>query len=613
MEFPDVHVYAGAVLIYAGKLIGPTEFGRVSDMDEEATLRTQSRQENLRVTIAETTLTDMSRRLLLVTPISGERVHVSNLSSTNFVIVESQDLLRPMQNRELDLPVVLTIFDRKIELSCASGGSESFQSLGPPMQHSGFATTDSSMSLFGSEPLSSILGSVDQEQLVDWLRAVTRVLQSAVSSVDYRQTAAKEMVDLVGLDYGRVLRHDKDGTWHVVTTHGREDLPVPENWSPISQLMEQLVRDKQTLWQAPVSEAALTESMLGVSIAIASPLLDQQGNVVGALYGERRHEAESNARVGLSKLEAMLVETLAQGIAAGNARVAQERVATEAQLRFEQFFTPELSRHLSTTPDLLICKDTEVSLLFCDIRRFSRISELLGPSHTMEWISDVMLHMTECAEEFGGVLVDYIGDELMIMWGAPSKQDDHANLAAQAALAMAKKVAEVDAHWFPKIGQHTQLGFGLNSGIARVGNVGFEKKFRYAPLGNAVNLASRVQGATKYLGVDVLVTEATHKQLTSSYVSRRLCSVRVVNIQEPVHLYQLCLDDTPEARSLCLQYEEALHAFDQRKLTQASHILSELLKTFPEDRPALLLLSRAVDQLVHADSDFDGVMELSGK
>jgi adenylate cyclase len=288
-------------------------------------------------------------------------------------------------------------------------------------------------------------------------------------------------------------------------------------------------------------------------------------------------------------------------------------MAAAAQVRFEQFFTPELSRHLAANADLLTRRDTEVTLLFADIRRFSAISEQLGAEVTMKWLSEVMGKMADCAAMFEGTLVDYIGDELMVMWGAPAAQPDHATRACQTALEMARRSKELDKKWERDLGHRTQLGFGINSGSARVGNVGFERKFRYAPFGNTVNTASRVQGATKYLGADVIVTETTFQQLRGEVVSRRLCSVRVVNIDEPIMLYELCPEETPEIKELCQQYEDGLNCYEDEELPHSINILSDILRKHPEDGPTLLLLSRAVEALLERDAKFDPVFELPGK
>ena len=93
----------------------------------------------------------------------------------------------------------------------------------------------------------------------------------------------------------------------------------------------------------------------------------------------------------------------------------QEQAAVRARVQFEQFFTPELSRQLEAEPDLLRGRDCAITVLFCDIRHFSRYSERLGPAKTVEWLSDVLGELSECVLAHQGVLVDYMGDELMAM------------------------------------------------------------------------------------------------------------------------------------------------------------------------------------------------------
>ncbi len=113
---------------------------------------------------------------------------------------------------------------------------------------------------------------------------------------------------------------------------------------------------------------------------------------------------------------------MASGIAAGLARVKEEQAAAAARVQFEQFFTPQLAAQLERDPRLLEGRDADVTLLFADIRGFSHVSERLGPERTMAWIQDTMGALSDCVLAYDGVLVDYIGDELMAMWGAPRRK-----------------------------------------------------------------------------------------------------------------------------------------------------------------------------------------------
>jgi adenylate cyclase len=603
-------LYVGAQLVHSGVLASPTELGRQADEDVGPIYSPQTRNGLQRIVIANKQLTDMSRQLLLVTPVSPKSVRVANVGKQP-ILVSNQEALRPKQQRELTLPAVLTIFDRRIELSPSKQAETLFLSMNDPVLPPGQGET-STEDISQGFPLAEKLNAADRDQLAKWLSAVTRVLQSALGAADFHERAAQEMVELIGLDSGRVLEITRDGEWKVVALYLRDSSGEARNWSPVSDLLRRVQEDKKTSWTTPVDLAAETSSRVGLMAAVAAPLLNRKGEVTGALYGDRRKKGVATGDL-IGPLEAMLVETLARGVAAGRARVEQERTAAELQVRFEQFFTPQLSRQLTANPDLLTRRDTEVSILFFDIRRFSAIIEERSAEVTMEWLSDVMGRVADCAAQYDGALIDYIGDELMVMWGAPADQPDHATRACRAALKMAAQCAELDRKWKDRLGTATQFGIGVNTGPARVGNVGFERKFRYGPFGNTVNVASRVQGATKHLGANVIVTESTFQLLHTKPMARRLCSVRVVNIEQPVVLYQLFSDEGMDYRELCQQYQLALAAYEKEELAKAIRILSEILRMHPDDGPTLMLLSHAVQALLHRDRPFNPVCDLPGK
>ena len=150
-----------------------------------------------------------------------------------------------------------------------------------------------------------------------------------------------------------------------------------------------------------------------------------------------------------------------------------------------------------------------------------------------------MEHLTARVMESAGVVVDYVGDGLLAMWNAPMDQPDHAMRACRAALAMRGGLPELNRRWEGRLGKAIGLGIGINSGSALVGNTGSRQKFKYGPLGHTVNLASRVEGATKHLGVSSLITGTTHALVANSFATRRLCRARVVGIGCDVELHEL--------------------------------------------------------------------------
>ncbi len=293
-----------------------------------------------------------------------------------------------------------------------------------------------------------------------------------------------------------------------------------------------------------------------------------------------------------------------------NASLEKKRLREKV---FEQHFTPELARELARNPDpmKMQARQAEVSVMFCDIRRFSAISERLGPSQTVDWLSGVMGEFSTIVINHGGVLVDYTGDELLAMWGAPNEQPNHAELACKASLEILASLPAINEKWRPIVDAETEVGIGINTGEALVGNIGTHRKFKYGPLGTTVNLASRVQGATKFLKTSLLTTGRTASKLPQELRGRRLCQVRVQNINAPVNLYELQLEGATESdRNLAAQYELALDKFEEGNFRRASALLGDFLLSVPRDGPGLQLMSRVVNAMLN-DEGSDGMNPFS--
>jgi adenylate cyclase len=228
-------------------------------------------------------------------------------------------------------------------------------------------------------------------------------------------------------------------------------------------------------------------------------------------------------------------------------------------------------------------------------------------------MQDVMDFQTEEIREHGGVIVDYYGDGLLAMWNSPQEQPNHAAVACRAALAIRDGLAQSSAGWEEKIGEPLRLGIGLNTGRALVGNTGSKSKFKYGPMGPTVNLASRVENATKFMGVPILVTGSTRRQLNESFATRRLCTARLAGFAEGVELYELHAEGaSPEWLERRTAYETALEHFESRRWGESCQEIYPLLQDLESkyDVPSLNLLSRAVDCLKSQPDHFDPCLDL---
>ena len=175
------------------------------------------------------------------------------------------------------------------------------------------------------------------------------------------------------------------------------------------------------------------------------------------------------------------------------------------------------------------------------------------------------------------------------------------------------RLPRLNVKWQPILQGPFEVGIGVHTGSARVGNIGSEIKFKYGALGNTVNIASRVQGATKHLKVPLLITDRTQAGLEDNFHTRCLGPVRVVNIDEPVTLFELTAPGTKSWAGLKRGYEQALQEFTEGKFLQACSTIGQFLSEHPDDGPSSILLARVADCLIKKPVPFDPVMVLPSK
>jgi adenylate cyclase len=619
--------------VYNRNFSGSVELGRQNDGREDLYAARQVKTGAWRVVIAPLDEDTISRQHAYLEPLAGSRVRLTNKSGKVPIRLADGTELSAGRSVELELPAVLGLGRRTVQVQAGDRAPQpEVRSL---LRSSLMAPGQLSMVAASRFPTLTSADSVDLENLLSWLQTTMGVLHSAATSTDFFQKAAAAVVEMVGCDTGRVLllrdgpfappapaedarktatagAPAAEGPWVVAAQFTGPHVTPAMTWRPSQQVLSRVLSEKRTFWLQPEpGDLGAAESLLGVEVVVAAPILDREGEVIGALYGDCRGDPLGKLR--LNEVEARLVELLASGVATGLARMEQEKAAVEAEVRFSQFFTRELAQQLAVQKDLLDGQEREVSLLFADIRRFSHLSEHLGPVGTVQMIGDIMGRLSDCVLAHHGVLVDYIGDELIAMWGAPADQPDHARLACRAALDMLRVLGPFNAAWQGRLPEPLDLGIGVNSGKAWVGNMGSRHKFKYGPLGPTVNLASRVQGATKFLRSRLLITEHTQKHLGDEFPTRRLGKVRVVNVPTPIDLYEVVGEHTPEWLDLKARYEEALAEFEKGEYRRASRVLGGLLGQHAEDGPALVMCWRALQNRVEPNDRFDPVWELPGK
>ena len=248
---------------------------------------------------------------------------------------------------------------------------------------------------------------------------------------------------------------------------------------------------------------------------------------------------------------------------------------------FDRYLSPELVRRIADDPALLELGGTErdMSVLFADIRSFSRISEKLAPNEVIAFLVRFLTPMTDLLLGYKATIDKYIGDAILAFWNAPLDDPDHHVNAARAALAMQERLAALneemigrgDGTWPGEV----KIGIGLNSGPCCVGNIGSERRLSYSLIGDPVNLASRLEGLSKYYGVPILMADNLAQHLPG-FASVPIDRVRVVGRDHVETVHVLLGDEAVRASPEFTVFEKAHLAVIAVYLAQNWELAGEL-------------------------------------
>ncbi len=254
--------------------------------------------------------------------------------------------------------------------------------------------------------------------------------------------------------------------------------------------------------------------------------------------------------------------------------------------------------------------EVEATVLFSDIAGFSKISEKITPQELSTQLNEYFTIMGDVIMQRNGMINKYIGDAIMAIWGAPLRNDRHCVLACQAALEMKNQVEEMDSGF--------RARYGLNTGTMVAGNLGHHERMEYTVIGDAVNLASRLEGANKVFGTAIMISEFTEGQIQGHFVTRQLDLIRVLGRSQPVKVYEIVAGengDTPEqVREMVNSFNEILRSYADRDWEGAFRLVEKHSGAFPEDSVAAVYLERCrTFRESPPPRDWDGVYELTAK
>jgi adenylate cyclase len=301
--------------------------------------------------------------------------------------------------------------------------------------------------------------------------------------------------------------------------------------------------------------------------------------------------------------------------------LVEEKEKRKVRGAFQQYLSPEVIRRLLQNPDLVKPRKTDITVMFSDVRGFTTISEKLDAQELAALLNEYLTEMTQIVFRHNGTLDKYIGDAVMAFWGAPFEDPKHATEACHASLEMIARLKEMQNKWRAEGRPVLDIGVGLCTGVASVGNMGSELRYGYTALGDTVNLSSRLEGLNKEYATHILMSETTYAAVEDPLlVFRELDLIRVKGKLQPVTLYELVAargtpeGDAPDLEKRLEYFAQGRACYRERRWLDAQIIFEKLLERWPEDGPARMYLNRCREYLVAGpEENWDGVYVMTHK
>lgn len=334
--------------------------------------------------------------------------------------------------------------------------------------------------------------------------------------------------------------------------------------------------------------------LLGGMLALLLPRLGATRGALAALLGAGAVVAGSwlaftQAKYLLDPIYPLLALAVVYVVQTVVVFYREERQRRYIHAAFDRFLSPEMVRRIAADPGKLELggEEREMTVLMCDIRGFSRISERYSPQDLIAFLIGFLTPMSDILLARRATLDKYIGDAILAFWNAPLDDPDHHANAARAALEMLEKTDELNHAMPSRDGAvwpgEVKVGIGLNSGLCCVGNMGSRQRLSYTLIGDTVNVASRLEGLTKQYGVPIIAGSALAKEL-DGFALLELDLVRVVGRDTPERIFALLGDEDTVDRSdfqrLAKAHSAMLLAYRNQQWDDAAAALSSIATSY---------------------------------
>lgn len=275
----------------------------------------------------------------------------------------------------------------------------------------------------------------------------------------------------------------------------------------------------------------------------------------------------------------------------------EEREKALIRKMFSTMVSEDVLNYMNEHPESfsLSGERAHATMMFSDVAGFTSISEGLSPEKLVQLLNKYLTPMTEIIMGHNGYIDKYEGDAIMAEWGVPYPNDKHASLACFACLDQLKKLNEIREELYQEFGHKLYVRLGVNSGYVSAGNMGSGDRFSYTVMGDAVNLAARLEPTNKVYGTEIMIGETTYDLAKDDIEARLLDKVVVVGKKEAIRVYELLArkgELSPEEQSLVTHYEKGLKLHEERLWDEAIEEFEAALKIDSDDTASQVMIDR---------------------
>ncbi|MEM9445017.1 MAG: adenylate/guanylate cyclase domain-containing protein [Verrucomicrobiota bacterium] len=295
----------------------------------------------------------------------------------------------------------------------------------------------------------------------------------------------------------------------------------------------------------------------------------------------------------------------------------EQRARQQIRATFSSYLAPGVMEQILSSEQGLELggKEKSVSILFSDIRDFTSISEHMDVTDLVNRLNEYLTAMVECVGQQKGTLHKFIGDAIMAVWGdvdiISAGVEEDAKRSVRACLAMRQRLVELNAKWENQGLEPFRMGMGINHGNVVVGNIGAPQRTEFTVIGDAVNLASRIEGITKQFRTDFMIGQSVADMVSDEFLLQTAGLIRVKGRTQPERVYFVIGELSAasyQTQQRYYQYEQAFYLYLQRNFQEASEFFQQYLENDPDSHLGQLYLEDCLQYLNEPPSnDWDGV------